>query len=163
MSDDEIRTEWKRLNRMFHRGKSLARRLALMAADDLEARGVTDADIDRLFSGATLMNPTTNTEAGAVADVAAKLTKAQREFILARDPHVEEQSITEADWVAVDCHVEAGNHLSGVTWWGGMRWTHPTGEGEKFSFQFNPLGLAVRQHLASQGATAGVVGGKERG
>jgi len=105
-------------------------------------------------------NPTTTPKAGAVADVAAKLTEAQRTFILAREPHVEEQSITEAEWVAVDCHVEADDHWSGVTWWGGMRWTHPSGEGEKFTFQFNPLGLAVRQHL-EQGATAGVVGGKE--
>lgn len=49
MSDDQIRSEWKAICRQYDRGKSLARRVALLSCDELEARGVTEADIDRLF------------------------------------------------------------------------------------------------------------------
>lgn len=93
------------------------------------------------------MNPTTNTEAGAVADVAAiasGLTKAQRRELL------------HAPSTCVQGFAPVGRlHAEGlvtITFAMNSRWRYaPT-----------DLGLAVRQHL-EQGATAGVVGGKECG
>lgn len=49
MTDAAIREEWRRICRQYDRGKSLARRVALLRCDQLEVRGVTEADIDRLF------------------------------------------------------------------------------------------------------------------
>jgi len=89
------------------------------------------------------MNPTTNTEAGAVADVAAKLTRGQRDMVKAR-------------------HDESGNP------WPFISITQRSGGAKGRTFakmqdaglydrgnNLTPLGLAVRQHL-EQGATAGV-------
>lgn len=47
-SDDEIREEWRRLRRLASRN-SLGRKVAMLRADELESRGVTEQDIDRLF------------------------------------------------------------------------------------------------------------------
>jgi hypothetical protein len=49
MTDEAIRTEWSRICRMYRRGGSLRQRLALMYADQLEAAGVSEGDIERLF------------------------------------------------------------------------------------------------------------------
>ncbi|PTQ64469.1 hypothetical protein C8J45_103319 [Sphingomonas sp. PP-CE-3G-477] len=95
-------------------------------------------------------NPTTNTEAGAVADVAAKLTEAQRNALLYGEcakpngPYdcicgVDFETLS-SDLVCIRSRLEGGDGAVVLT----------------------PLGIAVRQHL-EQGATAGVVGGKERG
>ncbi|TCP91852.1 hypothetical protein C8J42_103544 [Sphingomonas sp. PP-CE-1A-559] len=88
-------------------------------------------------------NPTTNTEAGAVAGVAAKLTEAQREVILygecakSTGPY---DCICGADFETLPSDlVCARSRLEG-------------GDG---AVVLTPLGLAVRQHL-EQGTTAGV-------
>lgn len=87
------------------------------------------------------MNPTTNTEAGAVADVAAELTEAQRAQIVAQPRRIApERARTLPAGLA---------EFAGYT---APRW--------KTRWRLTPLGIAVRQHL-EQGATAGVVGGKE--
>lgn len=48
MADDEIKTEWRRLIRLYQKSR-LGRALARVEADELERKGVTEADIDRLF------------------------------------------------------------------------------------------------------------------
>ncbi|MES3042719.1 hypothetical protein [Sphingomonas faeni] len=89
------------------------------------------------------MNPTTNTEAGAVADVAAKLTERQR------------RGLTNAINFGVGYWLWPNGTARGMIALGlGMR----TVDGVALT----DLAHDVRQHL-EQGATAGVVGGKERG
>ena len=86
------------------------------------------------------MNPTTNTEAGAVADVAAKLTEAQRAAIetLSRIPKSSKASVSS---LLALCRKDlAKNGLSSLS---------------KNTWSLTLLGLAVRQHL-EPGATAGV-------
>ncbi|MBC3943344.1 hypothetical protein [Sphingomonas albertensis] len=104
-------------------------------------------------------NPTTNTEAGSVADVAAKLTEAQRAVVLGAietpdGPH------RDTRWRCQN----AGRVKKRLLDLGLVYLVIPM-----FSWRsdvrdviLTPLGLAVRQHL-EQGATAGGVGGKERG
>lgn len=83
------------------------------------------------------MNPTTNTEAGAVADVAAKLTEAQRGRVVRSDVLVIRNGH--------DARVAVNLKRKGILELGRHR----------NQFVLTPLGLAVRQHL-EQGATAGV-------
>jgi len=47
-SDEEITRRWMRARKYYHKG-SLARRLAMLDVEELEASGVTEEDIDRLF------------------------------------------------------------------------------------------------------------------
>lgn len=54
MTDEQVIAEWRAIRRQYDRGRSLARRLALARCDALEARGVTEGDIDRLFMTPTL-------------------------------------------------------------------------------------------------------------
>jgi len=98
------------------------------------------------------MNPTTNTEPGAIADVAAKLTEAQRAALLAAFRFIDTQAgilngmPSEPSGDIADDPDEIALTLSSA-----------------FGIPFDecwPENLA--QHL-EQGATAGVVGGKERG
>ena len=95
-------------------------------------------------------NPTTNTEAGAFADVAAKLTKGERETLYAGCdvPRTNDE-------YSADC-ICGGRCVAALIDKGlaQRRGRYPNGT------VLTPLGLAVRQHL-EQGATAGVVGGKE--
>ncbi len=71
-------------------------------------------------------DPTTNTEAVAVADVAAKLTEAQREVIFAPEGY---QTVSPADVYEL--------LVTGV-----------------YEAHITPLGLLVKAHLTSQGAAA---------
>ena len=48
-SDDEIVRRWLRARQHYHCRSSLARRLAILDIEEMEAAGVTEADIDRLF------------------------------------------------------------------------------------------------------------------
>lgn len=91
------------------------------------------------------MNPTTNTEAGAVADVAAKLTEAQRNIL---DRLATGLRLGLAD--REDDRARQSLRKQGLIAYCGkpLRW------------QLSSKGLALAQHL-EQGATAGVVGGKE--
>jgi hypothetical protein len=115
-------------------------------------------------------NPTTNTEAGAVADVAGKLTKAQREAVCLdltpgwqAGPNLDDATIDclydLRELVIVERHfadtgpVERGTCADGQSLRIGACWY----------FRLTPLGLLVKAHLSEQGASAGVVGGKERG
>lgn len=92
------------------------------------------------------MNPTTNTEAGAVADVAAKLTKAQRSTLLAIRPGEQRRAIDFSGSVARNlCR---SNTSRPALLWGTL-----TAVGRVAWFEHSPTGLAVRQHL-EQGATA---------
>jgi len=89
------------------------------------------------------MNPTTSTEAGAVADVAAKLTEAQRAALLYGEcakPTGPYDCICGADFKTLP---------------GGLVRIRSRLEGGDGAVILTPLGLAVRQHL-EQGATAGV-------
>lgn len=95
------------------------------------------------------MNPTTNTEAGAVADVAAKLTEVQRKAVLAARQGAREKQ----PWINIGmARATTVNALreSGIV------------DYHEAPARLTSLGIAVRQQL-EQGATAGVVGGKERG
>ena len=98
------------------------------------------------------MNPTTNTEPGAIADVAAKLTEAQR-------------AVIQYAWPYPDYH-HSGAQVSYCPIWRNERSRIALERKGLIASLANggprlrPLGLAVRQHL-EQGATAGVVGGKE--
>jgi hypothetical protein len=47
--DEEIRRRWTNARRLHDGRSSLARRLALLEAEDLEREGVTEEDIERLF------------------------------------------------------------------------------------------------------------------
>ena len=83
------------------------------------------------------MNPTTTTEAGAVADVAAKLTEAQREALT---------DVFDLGDLGYMTKIATGRsakalHQRGLT---RLSWAPCT---------LTPLGLAVRQHL-EQGAKA---------
>jgi hypothetical protein len=49
MADDQIKREWRRIIRLAQSGKSLSLRVAHAYADRLEAAGVSETDIDRLF------------------------------------------------------------------------------------------------------------------
>jgi hypothetical protein len=49
-SDAEIRTEWRRICRLYDRGRPLGQRIALAMADKLEATGVTEAGIDLVMT-----------------------------------------------------------------------------------------------------------------
>ena len=116
------------------------------------------------------MNPTTTPKAGAVADVAAKLTEAQRAALYAL-PRRNETWLTVSEMRPGS--TGANTDVLYVTYfdtplcfrrwakWGSDR-VHNQKRGEGYEYTITPLGLAVRQHL-EQGATAGVVGGKERG
>ena len=89
------------------------------------------------------MNPTTNTEAGAVADVAAiarGLTKAQREWL----------TVKAVKWSFY--HGDKGQWAA----FGPSRTLKALADRSLVNFRTGrllPLGLAVRQHL-EQGATA---------
>lgn len=48
--DAEIRDRWHRITRRYARNGSLAKRLALAEADQLEAEGITETDIDRVLA-----------------------------------------------------------------------------------------------------------------
>ena len=94
-------------------------------------------------------NPTTNTEAGAAADVAAiarGLTGAHRRLAMSLGNR----------WVKGTgfCHRSVGRDLEAA----GL--VESRMHRNERQIRAMPLGLAVRQHL-EQGATAGVVGGKE--
>lgn len=47
--DEHIRKEWLYARRLYRSRSHLGKMLALRICDDLEAAGVTDADIERLF------------------------------------------------------------------------------------------------------------------
>lgn len=49
VSDERIVHEWSLAVRLYRRGTRLGRKIALAIADALEADGVAEADIDRLF------------------------------------------------------------------------------------------------------------------
>ena len=91
------------------------------------------------------MNPTTNTEAGAVADVAAiarRLTKAQRAAV--------QDCPGNPDY----CRGAPGS-MSALKDKALIQYFNAFASNGKRSGLLTPLGLAVRQHL-EQGATAGV-------
>lgn len=48
--DAEIRDRWHRITRRYARNGSLAKRMALAEADQMEAEGITEADIDRVLA-----------------------------------------------------------------------------------------------------------------
>jgi hypothetical protein len=48
MEDSKIKELWSRASSLYHKG-GLSRRIALLDIEELEAAGVTCADIDRLF------------------------------------------------------------------------------------------------------------------
>lgn len=56
LSDQEIKREWSRASRLYGKGKSLSKRLALSIVDDLEKAGVTEADIDRISKKETVVS-----------------------------------------------------------------------------------------------------------
>jgi hypothetical protein len=103
------------------------------------------------------MNPTTTTEAGAVADVAAKLTEAQTKVLRAgsasrfKDGAAILRHAKVRRWPSRPCYREFSHcwQYGEPGRWGVIRLR-----------RLSPLAIAVRQHL-EQGATAGVVGGKE--
>ena len=82
---------------------------------------------------------TTNTEAGAVADVAAKLTEAQREVTAMRG------EIMGMPFAALVIRPLIRRGI----------FSRHDRKGFQTRWHLTPLGLAVRQHL-EQGATAGV-------
>lgn len=98
------------------------------------------------------MNPTTNTEAGAVADVAAKLTKSGtrallrigREWTNEGAPGPSRANAYTLGWGKDAKHRLVERQVVGYS-----------GRGALWAYKLTPLGLAVRQHL-EQGATAGV-------
>jgi hypothetical protein len=123
------------------------------------------------------MTPTTDAAAAIAGDVAGKLTKAQRKgldifgwgFPAGHNawPEMEYLEVPGDPDSAVICEgedidfllrhnlleaVEDGEPTPCVFEMGDARWT----------IQPTPLGLLVKAHLSEQGATAGVVGGKER-
>jgi hypothetical protein len=91
------------------------------------------------------MNPTTNTEAGAVADMAGKLTEAQRKAILAARQGAREKQ----PWINIG--MARVTTVSALREAGIVDYHEPPA-------RLTPLGLAVRAHLSEQGATAGVKG-----
>ena len=116
------------------------------------------------------MNPTTNTEAGAVADVAAiarGLTKAQKALVI--------QHVGRVSSLLLPHPMDRNGPRS--AYWDGKRALTEKAQQPHYMTRealisrgllepyndcagLTPLGLAVRQHL-EQGATAGVDGGKE--
>lgn len=48
-SDEEITRMWRIATRSYRRGSSLGKKIGLAIADQLDERGVTEGDIDRLF------------------------------------------------------------------------------------------------------------------
>jgi len=49
VNDDEIRKLWIQATRLYQRGCRLCVLIAYSICDDMEAQGVTEADIDRVF------------------------------------------------------------------------------------------------------------------
>jgi hypothetical protein len=49
MDDVEIKERWLRASRLYHSKSHLARRIALREVKDMEDKGVTESDIDRIF------------------------------------------------------------------------------------------------------------------
>lgn len=114
------------------------------------------------------MNPTTNTEAGAVADVAAKLTEFninEHVWIKLTDAgrkHHRERDRARYPMLDYSAPVESEDGWSRWQLWHLMQvFGEAIYMGGTAPFE-TTIRLAVRQHL-EQGATAGVVGGKERG
>ena len=83
------------------------------------------------------MNPTTTPKAGAVADVAAKLTEAQRAYVNQHRPNEQRMG-----GYGKDCGCPGLIESRGIH--------HPIFGAH---YRLTPLGMAVRQHL-EQGATA---------
>jgi hypothetical protein len=52
--DDEIKRRWEKASWLHHRKSLLAKRLAKMEVEELEAVGVTEEDIDRLYPLTTI-------------------------------------------------------------------------------------------------------------
>lgn len=52
-SDDEIHEKFAMAVRLYKKGSSLGKKVAEAIAEELESKGVTDDDIDRLFPGLT--------------------------------------------------------------------------------------------------------------
>lgn len=57
VADAAILSRWNEARRLWVRGSSLCQKLALARVDELEAEGVTEADIDRLLAATTSAAP----------------------------------------------------------------------------------------------------------
>jgi hypothetical protein len=94
---------------------------------------------------APMNNPTTP------AQIAERMSEAQREFVLRMQPNRETQDITPADWGAITPCVPSGLDYPDVIWFGGMRNNlGKTPDQDEITFMFNETGLAVRDHLLSE-------------
>jgi hypothetical protein len=103
------------------------------------------------------MNPPTNTEAGAVADVAGKLTdRAEVERVTKRLTVTMLKAILTTNPGQVRPYSEVNRQIRSRLFMVGLFERAP-GE-QPARCRLTPLGVAVRAHLSEQGATAGVVG-----
>ena len=91
------------------------------------------------------MSPTTNTEAGAVAAVAAKLTKGEAKVMRGGSGPF--------DYRQIHGRIRLSLFRKGLIALRG--WAGPVGKQFPLA-DFTDDGLAVRSHLSEQGATAGV-------
>lgn len=86
-----------------------------------------------------------------VATIAAKLTRAQREWLVAQVPSLDEQPVTPSEewWDGPSLYVsiDEADH-----WLGGRSMCSPAGSATFVSGETHlyPLGLAVRDHLLSE-------------